>query len=111
MYTPLYSSAASDVYKRQVEDYSASNQMPNLNSIFTGGISGAVKRFGQFIDGGALAFIAKEAGCIVTTLDGSDLPPPNSCSDYKLPGLIIATSKSIHQDLLNAVRDNYLNRP
>ena len=94
-----------------VEDYSASNQMPNLNSIFTGGISGAVKRFGQFIDGGALAFIAKEAGCIVTTLDGSDLPPLNSCSDYKLPGLIIATSKSIHQDLLNAVRDNYLNRP
>lgn len=85
-----------------VDDYSSSIQMPNLNSIFTGGISGAVKRFGQFIDGGALAFLAKEAGCIVTNLDGSALPPLNTCSDYKLPGLIIATSKSVHQDLLKA---------
>jgi fructose-1,6-bisphosphatase/inositol monophosphatase family enzyme len=89
-----------------VEDYSSSIQMPNLNSIFTGGISGAVKRFGQFIDGAALAFIAKEAGCIVTSLDGSALPPLNTCSDYKLPGLIIATSQSVHQDLLKAVMND-----
>jgi fructose-1,6-bisphosphatase/inositol monophosphatase family enzyme len=89
-----------------VEDYSSSIEMPNLNSIFTGGISGAVKRFGQFIDGAALAFIAKEAGCIVTSLDGSTLPPLNTCSDYKLPGLIIGTSKSVHQDLLKAVMND-----
>jgi fructose-1,6-bisphosphatase/inositol monophosphatase family enzyme len=88
------------------DDYSSSIQMPNLNSIFTGGISGAVKRFGQFIDGAALAFIAKEAGCIVTSLDGSNLPPLNSCHDYKLPGLIIATSESIHQDLLKAIQND-----
>ncbi|MEO1430074.1 MAG: inositol monophosphatase family protein [Cyanobacteria bacterium J06633_8] len=87
------------------EDYSSSIQMPNLNSIFTGGISGAVKRFGQFIDGAALAFIAKEAGCIVTSLDGSALPPLSQCQDYKLPGLIIATSQSVHQDLLAAIRN------
>ena len=66
-------------------------------------MSGAVKRFGQFIDGGALAFIAKEAGCIVTTFDGSPLPPLHACEDYNLPGLVIATSESIHQDLLKAV--------
>ncbi|AFY55656.1 inositol monophosphatase/fructose-1,6-bisphosphatase family protein [Rivularia sp. PCC 7116] len=85
------------------EDYSSSIQMPNLNSILTGGISGALKRFGQFIDGAALAFIAKEAGCMVTSLDGSALPPLSECSDYKLPGLIIATSESVHQDLLAAI--------
>ncbi|NJO30359.1 MAG: inositol monophosphatase family protein [Richelia sp. SL_2_1] len=92
-----------------VDDYSQSVQMPNLNAILKGELTGAVKRFGQFIDGGALAFLAKEAGCIVTTLDGSPLPPLNSCEDYKLPGLIIATSDIVHQDLLKAVRTNYLN--
>lgn len=88
------------------EDYSSSVQMPNLNSIFRGELSGAVKRFGQFIDGGALAFIAREAGCIVTTFDGSALPPLRSCEDYKLPGLLIATSESVHQDLLKSVESN-----
>ncbi|BAY82887.1 inositol monophosphatase [Calothrix parasitica NIES-267] len=88
-----------------VDDYSSSIQRPNLNAILSGGLCGAVKRFGQFIDGGALAFLAREAGCKVTKIDGSALPTLNSCSDYKLPGLIIATSESIHQDILNAVRD------
>jgi fructose-1,6-bisphosphatase/inositol monophosphatase family enzyme len=104
-------SALKDKYAviNAVEDYSSSIQMPNLNSIFTGGLSGAVKKFGQFIDGAALAFIAKEADCIVTNLDGSALPPLNSCQDYKLPGLVIATSESVHQDLLKAIQYNYLN--
>ena len=88
------------------DDYSSSVQMPNLNAIFSGGLSGAVKRFGQFIDGAALAFIAKEAGCIVTSFEGSSLPPLHTCKDYKLPGLIIATSESVHKDLLKAVRND-----
>ncbi|MEM9925179.1 MAG: inositol monophosphatase family protein [Cyanobacteria bacterium P01_D01_bin.50] len=89
-----------------VQDYSTSVQMPNLNSILKGELSGAVKRFGQFIDGGALAFIAREAGCVVTTLDGSALPPLHTCDDYKLPGLVIGISESVHQDLLGAIRNN-----
>lgn len=99
-----------DKYKiiNAVEDYSSSVQMPNLNAILTGGLSGAVKRFGQFIDGAALAFLAREAGCIVTNLDGSPLPPLHTCKDYKLPGLVIATSESVHQDLLKAIQNNYL---
>ena len=103
--------ALQDKYKviNAVQDYSTDLQMPNLNSIFKGELSGAVKRFGPFIDGGALAFIAREAGCIVTTLDGFALPPLNSCDDYKLPGLVVGTSESVHQDLLDAIRKNYLN--
>lgn len=89
-----------------VEDYSSDVQMPNLNAILKGQLSGAVKRFGQFIDGAALAFIAREAGCVVTTLDGSTLPPLHTCDDYKLPGLVIGVSQSIHQDLLEAIRNN-----
>ena len=83
-------------------DYSTSVQVPNLNGMLAGLLSGAVKQKGQFIDGGALAFLAREAGFIVTTLDGSPLPPLHTCKNYCLPGLIIATSKTVHQDLLEA---------
>ncbi|MDY6898334.1 MAG: inositol monophosphatase family protein [Cyanobacteriota bacterium] len=102
-------SALQDKYNiiNAVDDYSSSVQRPNLNAILSGGLTGAVKRFGQFIDGGALAFLAREAGCKVTKMDGSTLPPLSSCEDYKLPGLIIATSESVHKDILNAVRNNY----
>jgi myo-inositol-1(or 4)-monophosphatase len=83
-------------------DYSRETQIPNLNGILSGEISGAVIKSGKFIDGAALAFLAKEAGCIVTTLDGSKLPPLYTCQDYSLPGLIVARSEEIHQHLLKA---------
>ncbi len=100
-------------------DYSSDIQIPNLNGILSGDLSGAVIKSGKFIDGAALAFIAKEAGWIVTTLDGSILPPLHwivttldgsilpplhTCKNYSLPGLIIAASKSVHQHLLEAMQ-------
>ncbi|WP_138497952.1 inositol monophosphatase family protein [Nostoc sp. PA-18-2419] len=85
-------------------DYSSEIQIPNLNGILSGDLSGAVIRAGKFIDGAALAFLAKEAGYLVTTLDGSTLPPLYTCKNYSLPGLIVAASKSVHQDLLSATQ-------
>ncbi|NER49973.1 MAG: inositol monophosphatase family protein [Symploca sp. SIO1A3] len=84
--------------------YSQKEQIPNLNGILSGEIAGAVIRRGKFIDGAAIAFLAKEAGCIVTTFDGGKLPPLSECSNYSLPGLIVASSQSVHQHLLEAVR-------
>ncbi len=85
-------------------DYSSDIQIPNLNGILTGDLSGAVIKSGKFLDSAALAFIAKEAGWIVTTLDGSTLPPLHTCQNYSMPGLIVAASKSVHQDLLAAIQ-------
>ncbi|WP_196526425.1 hypothetical protein [Nostoc commune] len=85
-------------------DYSSDIEIPSLNGILSGELSGAVIKSGKFIDSAALAFIAKEAGWIVTTLDGSILPPLHTCKNYSLPGLIIAASKSVHQDLLSAMQ-------
>ena len=82
-------------------DYSSDIQIPNLNGILSGHLCGAIIKSGNFIDGAALAFLAKEAGWIVTTLDGSTVPPLHTCLDYKLPGLIVAT-ESAHQHLLQA---------
>ncbi|WP_375505322.1 inositol monophosphatase family protein [uncultured Nostoc sp.] len=85
-------------------DYSSDIEISNLNGIFSGDLSGAVIKSGKFIDSAALAFIAKEAGWIVTTLDGSTLPPLHTCENYTTPGLIVAASKSVHQDLLSAMQ-------
>jgi fructose-1,6-bisphosphatase/inositol monophosphatase family enzyme len=87
-------------------DYSREVQVPNVNGMLSGDLSGAVLRAGKFIDGGALAFLAREAGCIVTTLDGELLPPLHECSDYSLPGLIIADSVQVHADILMAVQQH-----
>lgn len=89
-------------------DYSSDIQIPNLNGILSGELSGAVISSGKFIDGAALAFIAREAGCIVTTLDGSSLPPLHTCLDYSLPGLIVAASPSIYQNLLAATQSLFV---
>lgn len=84
--------------------YSRQVQIPNLNGILSGEIAGAVIESGKFIDGAALAFLAREAGCIVTTHNGSPPPPLHTCQDYSLPGLVLATSPSVYQHLLEAVQ-------
>lgn len=86
--------------------YSREVQISNLNGILTGEIAGAIVKSGKFIDRAALAFLAREAGCIVTTHDGSTLPPLHACKDYSLPRLIVAASRAIHQHLLEAVQSN-----
>jgi len=86
-------------------DYSSDRQIPNINGMFGGDLCGAAIRAGKFIDGALLAFMAKEAGCIVTTLDGSPLPPLHACEDYSRPALIVAASEAIHRDLLAACGD------
>jgi fructose-1,6-bisphosphatase/inositol monophosphatase family enzyme len=85
-------------------DYSSEKQISNLNGILSGEITGAVLKSGNFIDGAALAFLAKEAGCLVSTLDGFPLPPLSTYKEYSLPGLIIASSTAVHQDLLKATQ-------
>ncbi len=86
--------------------YSKEVQIPNLNGVLSGDLVGAVLSKGQFIDGAALAFLASEAGYLVTTLEGTPLPPLHTCKDYLLPGLIVASSIQVQQHLLEAVETN-----
>ncbi|MEA5541066.1 MAG: inositol monophosphatase family protein [Limnoraphis robusta] len=85
-------------------DYSLETQIPNHNGILSGCICGTVLRSGKFIDGAALAFLAQEAGCIVTTHDGSSPPPLNTCENYTRPGLLVAATESVHRHLLEAAK-------
>ena len=86
--------------------YSKEVQIPNLNGVLSGDLVGAVLSKGQFIDGAALAFLAGEAGYLVTTLEGTPLPPLHTCVDYLRPGLVVASSMQVQQHLLEAVKAN-----
>ncbi|MBD1913322.1 MULTISPECIES: inositol monophosphatase family protein [unclassified Leptolyngbya] len=90
-------------------DYSKDVNIPNVNGILSGELTGVVIRAGKFIDGALLAFMAQELGCIVTTHDGEVPPPLHTCTDYGRPGLVIAASAEVHQELLTAIRTSRKN--
>ncbi|MEB3230954.1 MAG: inositol monophosphatase family protein, partial [Leptolyngbyaceae bacterium] len=85
------------------QDYSTEVQVDNFLNILDGRFASAVIRRGKFIDGGAIAFMAQEAGCIVTTTDGQPLPPLHTCKDYAWPSLVISRSEAVHGDVLGAI--------
>lgn len=85
-------------------DYSHQPNVPTFNRMLSGELSGVLLASGKFIDAAALAFLAQEAGCIVTLHDGSAPPPLHTCQNYEWPGLAIATSPDVHQDLLQALQ-------
>jgi myo-inositol-1(or 4)-monophosphatase len=85
-------------------DYSSTSQIPAINGILTGEIAGAVLKAGQWIDSAALAFMAQEAGALVTTLTGAPLPPLYTCQDYRRSGVLIAASAQVQQQLLAALQ-------
>ena len=85
-------------------DYSSDAIIPNHNGILSGCICGVVMRSAKFIDGAALAFLAQQAGCIVTTHDGGSPPPLNACENYGRPGLLVGATESVHRDLLEAAK-------
>ncbi|MDB9528055.1 inositol monophosphatase family protein [Oscillatoria sp. CS-180] len=85
------------------EDYSPDVPIPNVNGVLKGQLAGVILAAGKFIDGGALSFLAQEAGCIVTDHQGQRLPRLDQCTDYALPGVAIATSPALHSDLITAL--------
>lgn len=84
-------------------DYSRTIQVPSGLSLLDGAFASAVLRRGKFIDGGAIAFLAQEAGCIVTQSTGEPLPPIYTCDDYAWPSLVISRSSDVHEAVLKAI--------
>ncbi|MEO0408043.1 MAG: inositol monophosphatase family protein [Cyanobacteria bacterium P01_A01_bin.135] len=85
-------------------DYSKTVAIQNVNGLLSGELSGAMLRGGKFIDGAAIAFLAQQAGCILTTLTGEALAPLEDCQNNQRSGLIIAASEAIHRDLMSAYK-------
>ena len=87
------------------DDYSQDHAIPTVNGILTGEVGGVILAVGKFIDGAALAFLAQEAGYMITDYYGQALPRLDQCEDYQWPGLVIASSATIHHDLIQALDD------
>jgi myo-inositol-1(or 4)-monophosphatase len=86
-------------------DYSAEVEIPSMANFLEGELCGSVMMGAQFIDGAAFAFMAQEAGALVTQLDGSPLPPLSDYADtYRWPPLVIGATAEVHGDLLAAAR-------
>ncbi|MEM8545741.1 MAG: inositol monophosphatase family protein [Cyanobacteria bacterium P01_H01_bin.119] len=86
------------------EDYRSDRLIPTVNNILTGDLCGVVLARGKFIDGAALATLAQGMGYRISDHDGSALPPLHACKNYQWPGLIMAASDEVYQDLLMALK-------
>ncbi len=87
------------------QSYSTTNQIPNVNGLLSGDLTGAILAASKWIDGAALAFLAQEAGFIVSTHAGESLPPLCKDENYQRPGLIIAATPAIHQQLVTILQE------
>jgi fructose-1,6-bisphosphatase/inositol monophosphatase family enzyme len=84
-------------------DYSPTVLVPNHTGILDGSLTGSVLAEAPWIDSAAIAFLAHEAGCVVTTLTGEALPPLHACVGYQRAGMVIGTSREVHQRLLEII--------
>ena len=85
--------------------YVVDKNFPNYKNMFSGDLIGWVTKRGKFIDSAALAFMAKEAGYLVTNFAGQPLTALSACQNYSYQGIVVGANKSVHQDLLLAVND------
>ena len=83
--------------------YIPDKNFPNYKNMFSGELIGWVTKRGKFIDSAALAFMAKEAGYVVSDLAGFPLAPLSDCQDYSYNGIAVGVNQEVHQDLLAAI--------
>jgi 3'-phosphoadenosine 5'-phosphosulfate (PAPS) 3'-phosphatase len=87
-------------------DYRPGLETPIYTGLFFGELSSVVMSGGQLIDGAAAAFIAGEAGAIVTTHTGEPLPEPRSAGPSRaFGGLVISDDVALHQDILKMLSE------
>ena len=87
-------------------DYKAESPGVGIDEIFNGELGAFFYTNAQFIDGAAFAFILKEAGGIVTDIDGNNLPKIPQTTDYLFPTLIASVDKTLHDKILFTLNKN-----
>jgi fructose-1,6-bisphosphatase/inositol monophosphatase family enzyme len=85
-------------------DYSASLPVPPINGLLTGEVAGVILASAQLIDTAALAWMASEMGYCLTTYDGSPLPPPTACEDYRYSEIIVSATLEMQQKLIDIMQ-------
>lgn len=71
--------------------------------LLEGKASGVVHRSCQAIDGGALGFIATEAGAVMTDFHGKPLRSFREFENRTIPEVVVAANREVHQAILDAL--------
>ena len=84
-------------------DYAPPQLPPESLDVIKGNLAAVALEKGNLIDNAAMAFVAKEAGAIVTNWQGKDFEPFIEVEKMKIPGLVIAANAEIHQRVLEVL--------
>lgn len=84
-------------------DYAPPQLPPESLNLIEGDLAAVVLEVGNLIDSAAMAFVAKEAGAIVTNWQGQDFEPFVEVEKMKIPGLVVAANSEIHQRILEII--------
>ncbi len=82
-------------------DYSLAQKPAEYLDLFYGNLAGIILAHGNLIDSAVLAFMAEELGAIVSTYSGENWQPFYNVKNMRIPGLIIAYNREIHQKLVD----------
>jgi fructose-1,6-bisphosphatase/inositol monophosphatase family enzyme len=86
-------------------DYAQGAWSFNTLDLLNGRVSAIISAPAQAIDGGALSFMAHEAGAIVSTPDGLPMGSFRTNPKRVLPCIITSVSRAVHDTILEALKD------
>lgn len=86
-------------------DYSPNQSIPEYLDLIQGNLAGLIIGQGNLIDSAALAFIAREVGAIVTTINGDNFEPFKDVKNMRITGLIIAHNQEIYNQIFNKLNN------
>lgn len=75
----------------------------SINALFQGECAGVIGEKMSIIDWGAMAFLAGEAGAIVSDFRGRPLPAVSTLDGFMYPEIIVALNEETHSKMLNAL--------
>jgi myo-inositol-1(or 4)-monophosphatase len=87
-----------------VTEYASRSWHFETTDLLTGRASAVISAPCQAIDGGALAFIAHEAGAMVSDPDGQQMGSFRGNPNRVLPCIIASASKEVHEGIVSALR-------
>lgn len=87
-----------------VSEYADTPGRYNSTDLLIGAAIATISSPCQAIDGGALSFIAQEAGAIVSDFDGNPMGDFRTSTKRTLPGIIASSSLNVHETILRAIQ-------
>lgn len=84
-------------------DYNSKDDIPDWFDFSQGNLAGFMIEQGNLIDSAGFAFMARELGAIVTTIEGKDFEPFEEVKKMRIEGLIIAHNQDIYDQMFDLI--------